>query len=51
VGYINSPGFCCSKCENYDEELTCLKARFNYESIVPKTVIKHPDKTIIIPNE
>ena len=51
VGYINSPGFCCSKCENYDEELTCLKARFNYESIVPKTVIKHADKTIIIPNE
>ena len=51
VGYINSPGFCCSKCEGYDEELTCLKARFNYERIVPKTVIKHPDKKIIIPNE
>lgn len=51
VGYINSPGFCCSKCINYDEELTCLKARFNYEKIVPKNIIKYPDKTLIIPNE
>ena len=51
VGYINSPGFCCSKCVGYNEELKCLKERFNLEKIVTKTVIKHPDKTLIIPNE
>ena len=51
VGQINSPGFCCPHCVGYDVELTCLKARFNYESIIPKDVIKHPEKTLIVPNE
>jgi len=51
VGYINSPGFCCTKCVGYNVELTCLKARFNYEKIGQKEMIKHPDKTLIIPDE
>ncbi|MFX1235353.1 MAG: hypothetical protein ACFFBY_12470 [Promethearchaeota archaeon] len=51
IGYINSPGFCCTKCAGYTVELTCLKERFNFEKIVPKVVFKHADKTLVIPNE
>ncbi|MFX1498766.1 MAG: hypothetical protein ACFFBH_14680 [Promethearchaeota archaeon] len=51
VGYVNSPGFCCVKCELYTEDLSCLKSKFNFEKITPKVVFKESEKTLIIPNE
>ncbi|MFX0059178.1 MAG: hypothetical protein ACFE85_19150 [Candidatus Hodarchaeota archaeon] len=51
VGYSNSPGFCCSMCVGYNEELTCLKAKFTMKDIIPEKVIKSAEKSLIIPNE
>ena len=53
VGYINSPGFCCSMCVGYDEQFTCLKSKLTLINIVPDKVIKEKtvEKSLIIPNE